>query len=50
MYYIYISVDIGGVKSCLESNFRPTRDAQRVQTKPCKHQDLGKGAVTPTRD
>ena len=39
-----------GVKSCLESNLRPTRDAQRAQTNLCVHQDPGKGTVTPTRD
>ena len=33
---------------CLKSNLRPTRDAWRVQTKPCAHQDPGKGAVTST--
>ena len=41
---------VGGVKSCLESNLRPTRDAQRAQTKLCVHQGPGKGTVTPTRD
>ena len=30
---------VGGVKSHLESNITPTRDAQRAQTKPCRHQD-----------
>ena len=30
---------VGGVKSCLESNPIPTRDAQKAQTKPCVHQD-----------
>ena len=32
---------VGEVKSCLESNLIPTRDAQRAQTKPCVHQDPG---------
>ena len=41
---------VGGVKSCLESNLRPTRDAQRAQTNLCVHQGPGKGTVTPTRD
>ena len=35
-----------GVKSCLESNLRPTRDAQRIQTKPCVNQDLGTAQET----
>ena len=30
---------LGRVKSHLESNIIPTRDAQRAQTKPCAHQD-----------
>ena len=30
---------VGGAKSHLESNPIPVRDAQRVQTKPCVHQD-----------
>ena len=33
-----------------KSNIRPNRDNQRVQIKPCMHQDKGKGTVTPTRD
>ena len=36
-----------GVKSNLESNLIPTRDAWGVQTKPYAYQDPGKGAVTP---
>ena len=30
---------LGRVKSHLESNIIPTRDAQRAQTKPCAHQE-----------
>ena len=30
---------VGGVKQHLETNTIPARDAQRVQTKPCVHQD-----------
>ena len=30
---------VGGVKSHLESNPRPARNAQRAQTRPCAHQD-----------
>ena len=30
---------VGGVKQHLETNPIPARDAQRVQTKPCVHQD-----------
>ena len=30
---------VGRVKSHLESNPIPDRDAQRAQTKPCMHQD-----------
>ena len=41
---------VGGVKLHLESNFIPTRDTQRMQAKPCVHQDPRKGAVTPTGD
>ena len=37
---------VGGVKSHLESNLTSARDAQRAQTKPCAHQDPGKGAVS----
>ena len=37
-------------KSHLKSNLRSARDAQRVQTKPCVHQERGKGAVTLTSD
>ena len=40
---------VGGAKSHLESNLRPPRDAQRVQTKSCVHQDPGKGAVNPNK-
>ena len=32
---------VGGVKSCLESNPIPTRNARRAQTKPCAHQEPG---------
>jgi len=39
----------GEVQSHLKSNLVPTRDAWRTQTKPCVHQDLGEGAVNPTR-
>ena len=39
-----------GAKSCLGLNFIPTREAERVQTKPGVHQDPRKGAVTSTRD
>ena len=34
----------------LESNLIPPRDAWRVQTKHCVHQDPGKGAVTTRGD
>ena len=37
---------VGGVQLCLKSKFTPTRDAWRAQTKPCVHQDQGKGAGT----
>ena len=33
---------------CLESNLIPTRDAQRVQTKLCVHQDPGTSQETET--
>ena len=33
------SKTVGGTKSHLESNPIPTRDAQKVQTKPCVHRD-----------
>ena len=32
-------------KGRIHSNLIPARDAWRVQTKPCAHQDPGKGAV-----
>ena len=30
---------VGGVKSCLESNLRPSRDDWRAQTKPCAYKE-----------
>ena len=41
---------VGGTQSHFKSNLRPARDNRRAQTKPCVHQDWGKGAATPTRD
>ena len=40
---------VEGAQSHLKSNLIPARDAWRVQTKPCEHQDRGTGAVILTR-
>ena len=40
---------VGGAQAHLKSNLIPARDAWRVQTKPCEHQDRGTGAVILTR-
>ena len=41
---------VGGVKSHLESNPIPGRDAQMAQTKPCAHLDPGERSSDPTKD
>ena len=38
---------VGRGQSHLKSNLIPTKDSWRAQTKPCVHQDRGRGAVTP---